>query len=125
PRRSTASWHHGVWLCHADLPIRRWEVHMGQPLDGGDEQSVAKRDRFAQFRGLRWWQLVLTLLPIGLVGIGGLVGGLIGGIGLVINLWLARRPIGTGLKVVAMVSVVIASFVVYLIFAGVIYALTH
>ena len=86
---------------------------MGQPRDGRDEQSVAKRDRFAQFRGLRWWQLILTLLPIGLVGIGGLFGGLIGAIGLVVNLWLARRQIGTGLKVVAMVSIVIACYVVY------------
>jgi hypothetical protein len=56
---------------------------------------------------------VLTLLPIGLVGIGGLFGGLIGAIGLVVNLWLARRQIGTGLKVVAMVSIVIACYVVY------------
>lgn len=98
---------------------------MGQPPAGGDQQPVVKRDRFAQFRGLQWWQLLLSLLPIGVVAIGGLVGGLIGAIGLIVNLWLARRQIGTALKLVAMVGVVIASYVIYVIIAGVIYALTH
>jgi hypothetical protein len=98
---------------------------MGQPLGGRDQQPVAKRDRFVQFRGLRWWQLVLSLLPIGLIGFGGLLGGVIGAIGLIINLGLARRQIGTRLKVVAMMGIVVASYVVYLIIAGVIYALTH
>ena len=98
---------------------------MEQPLGGKDQEPVAKRDRFAQFRGLRWWQLVLSLLPIGVVAIGGLIGGAIGAIGLIVNLWLARRPIGTALKVVAMAGVVVGSYVFYLIIAGVIYALTH
>jgi hypothetical protein len=97
---------------------------MEQP-SSGDQQPVARRDRFAQFRGLKWWQVVLSLLPIGLVGIGGLIGGAIGAVGLIANLSLARRQIGTGPKVLAMVGVVVATYVVYVIVAGVIYALTH
>ena len=68
---------------------------------------------------------MLTLLPIGLVVIGGILGGLAGAIGLIGNLNLAKRQIGTGVKVAAMISTVIGSYVVYLIIAGVIYALTH
>ncbi len=98
---------------------------MAQRLGGRDQQPGTKGDRFAQFRGLRWWQLVLSLLPIGAVAIGGLIGGAIGAIGLIVNLWLARRQIGTGLKVAAMVGVVVASYALYVIIAGVIYALTH
>jgi hypothetical protein len=98
---------------------------MEQQSDVGSQEPAPKKDRFAQFRGLRWWQLVLSLLPIGLLPIGGLIGGLIGAIGLVVNLSLARRPFGTVLKVAAMVGVVLASYLVYLIVAGTIYALTH
>jgi hypothetical protein len=68
---------------------------------------------------------VLTLLPIGLIFIGGLFGGLIGAIGLIVNLSLARRQIAAGLKVVAMMGIVAASYVVYLIVAGVIHAVIH
>jgi hypothetical protein len=98
---------------------------MEQPSGVGSQQPVPKRDRFAQFRGLRWWQVVLSLLPIGLLPIGGLVGGLIAALGLVANLSLARRQFGTGLKVAAMIGVVVASYLVYLVVATVIYALTH
>jgi hypothetical protein len=68
---------------------------------------------------------MLCLLPIGVLAIGGLIGGLCGGIGLAINLSLARRQFNTGLKVVAMMGVVVLSYLAYLIVAGVIHAMTH
>ena len=98
---------------------------MDQPTDSQEQPATTKRDRFATFRGLRWWELVLTFLPIALVAVGGLLGGAIGALGLVTNLALARRQLGVGLKLVAMLGVVIAAYVVYFVVAGIIYSLTH
>jgi hypothetical protein len=98
---------------------------MDQPPGSQEQPAAAKKDRFARFRGLRWWELVLALLPIALVAIGGLLGGLIGALGLVINLALARRRLGAGLKLVAMLGVVIAAYVVYFVVAGIISNLIH
>jgi hypothetical protein len=42
------------------------------------QTASPKGDRWAAFHGLRWWQLVLSLLPLALIGLGGLVGGAVG-----------------------------------------------
>ena len=73
---------------------------------GGQEQ----RDRWARFRGLTWWQGLLSLLPLALIPIGGAVGGGIGGLGAVANLRLARNPMSTLGKAVAMTSVVVLTY---------------
>ncbi len=59
------------------------------------------------FRGLRWWQLVLALLPLGLLPIGGAAGGAIGVVAMLANIGLARRPFNTGLKVATMLGAVV------------------
>jgi hypothetical protein len=92
---------------------------------GNDQQPVAKRTAFGQLRGLRWWQVVLSLLPLGLIPIGGLIGGLIGGVGFVVNLALARRQMGTAPKALAMVGVVAACYLIDIVVAGFLYSLTH
>jgi hypothetical protein len=98
---------------------------MDQRPTTSEVQPAAKKDRWASFRGLRWWQLVLVFLPVGLLGVGGALGGLIGGVGLVSNLTLARRQFGTGLKVLAMIGVVVASYALYFVIVAIIFSATH
>jgi hypothetical protein len=75
--------------------------------------ALEKRDRWAAFRGLSWWQLVLSLLPLVLIGLGGLVGGAVGGAGAWLNLKLARRSLHPAVKALAMIVVVVATYVVW------------
>lgn len=95
-----------------------------QQEPGTEAPPARKRDRWATFRGLTWWQLLLSLLPLALVGVGGAIGGAIGAGGMVVNLWLAKR-IGGAIKALAMIGVVLAAYLVYLVIGGIIYALTH
>jgi hypothetical protein len=48
---------------------------------------------------------VLALLPILLVGVGGLIGGLVGALGVVVNLVIARAPISSAVKALIMIGV--------------------
>lgn len=91
----------------------------------GTGQEPAKKDRWARFRGLRWWQLVLALLPLGLLPIGGALGGAIGVVAMLANIGLARRPFNAGLKVATMLGVVVLAYVADFVIAGVIYNATH
>ncbi|GII59076.1 hypothetical protein Pth03_74650 [Planotetraspora thailandica] len=84
----------------------------------GAGQNPGSTDRWAKFRGLRWWQLVLSVLPIALLGLGGALGGAIGAAGVLANLSIARKQFGTPLKVLAMVGVVIASYLVFFTLVG-------
>jgi hypothetical protein len=43
-------------------------------------------------RRLAWWELLLAFLPLTLVTVGGLIGGLVGGAGTIVGLWVMRRP---------------------------------
>jgi hypothetical protein len=80
---------------------------------------------FDQFKGLRWWELVLVFIPLLLVVLGGLVGGIMGAIGLLANLAIARRRLSSGVKVAAMIGVIVVAFVVVYLIAVVLYASTH
>ena len=91
---------------------------------GTQPQPVVKRDRWASFRGLTWWQVGLSVLPLVLL-VGGLVGGAAGAGAMVVNLWLAKRQLGGAVKALAMIGVDLVAVVVYVVVAGVIYALTH
>ena len=85
----------------------------------------AKRGFFDQFRGLQWWEIVLAVLPLGLVVIGGLVGAVIGILGLIANLAIARRVQSVGVRAGVMVGVVIVCYAVVIIIATLIYVATH
>ncbi|WP_406840002.1 hypothetical protein ACICHK_34680 [Streptomyces sp. AHU1] len=87
------------------------------------KNSLGKPDPWAKFRGLAWWQLVLSIVPILLMPIGGAIGGLIGAAGLFANLSLARKPFGTPVKLLAMLGVVLASYLGYFLVAGLAYNL--
>ncbi|RKT02184.1 hypothetical protein BX286_0050 [Streptomyces sp. 3211.6] len=85
------------------------------------KNSPGKPDPWAKFRGLTWWQLVLSIVPILLLPFGGLIGGAFGAAGLFVNLSLARKPFGTPAKLLAMVGLVLGAYLGYFIVAGVIY----
>lgn len=80
---------------------------------------------FDRFKGLAWWELVLVFIPLSLVVLGGLIGGVVGAIALLSNLAIARRPIASGVKVAAMIAIIVAAYLVAFIIAGVIYSATH
>ncbi|MFD3871730.1 hypothetical protein [Streptomyces sp. NPDC058623] len=88
-----------------------------------EKNSLGKPDPWAKFRGLAWWQLVLSIAPIILLPIGGAIGGVIGAAGLFANLSLARKPFGTPAKLLAMLGVVLASYLAYLLVAGLVHSL--
>lgn len=60
------------------------------------------------------WATVLTILPLGLTTVGGLLGGLFGGVAAVVNMWVVRRPWPTAARLVAMLVVVAVAAVVWL-----------
>jgi hypothetical protein len=68
---------------------------------------------------------LLVFAPLGLVVLGGLIGGVIGAIALLSNLAIARRPMSSGVKAIAMIAIVCVSYLVVFIIAGLIYAATH
>ncbi len=60
---------------------------------------------------------ILALVPIGLIGLGGLVGGLIGALGVFANLAVARRSMPAIVKALLMLAVLAVTVVVWLIVA--------
>src|SRR5207245_11203817 len=100
-----------------------------RPPGGGGPPPPSQPPRpktfFDQFKGLRWWELVLVLTPLLLVVLGGLVGGIMGAVGLLANLAIARRQLSSGVKVAAMIGVIVVAFVVVYVIAIVLYASTH
>jgi hypothetical protein len=79
--------------------------------------SAVKPDKWATFRGLPKWQLALVIIPLTLVSIGGLIGGVIGALGMVANLKLARTTLATGPKALAMAAVMVAPYIAYFVLA--------
>jgi len=88
-------------------------------------QPPARQGFFDRFRGLSWWELVLIFLPLGLVVLGGLIGGVFGAIALLSNLAIARRPMSSGVKAVVMIAIVCVAYLIVLVVAGLLYAATH
>jgi hypothetical protein len=61
---------------------------------------------------------VLALVPIVLVGFGGLVGGLIGALGVMVNMAIARLPVSAVLKALLMLGVLAVAVAVWIVVAG-------
>ncbi|WP_370096294.1 DNRLRE domain-containing protein [Streptacidiphilus sp. MAP12-20] len=69
--------------------------------------------------GLSWWQAVLVLAPLPLIGMGGAVGGFVGGTAAAANGALARRTqFGAGITALAMSTVSLFAYGLYFILAG-------
>jgi hypothetical protein len=71
---------------------------------------------FDSFRGLIWWQLLLVVLPFGLVLLGGLIGGVFGAIAILTNLAITRRPYSSLRQAAMMIGIVVLAYlIVYVI----------
>src|ERR1041384_3371524 len=92
-----------VGVARSQTHTHRQEDSMALPTLS--DNALEKRDRWAAFRGLSWWQLVLSLLPLVLIGLGGLVGGAVGGAGAWLNLKVARRSLHPAVKALVMIVV--------------------
>lgn len=88
----------------------------------GAAPDLGKPDPWARFRGLTWWQWVLSVLPLGLF-IGGALGAGIACLGVAANTTIARKRFPAPLKALAMTGVVLAACLVWLLAAGAINAL--
>ena len=78
-------------------------------------QPPARRGFFDQFRGMAWWEILLAVLPLGLIVIGGLIGAVFGVLAAIINVYLTRSRMSVTARAVAMVGVVIAAYVLWLV----------
>lgn len=65
-------------------------------------------------RGLSWWQTLLVVLPLVLIGFGGGLGGGIGASAAATNLSLARKPLSSAAKLLAMCSMCALAFGAFL-----------
>jgi hypothetical protein len=72
---------------------------------------------FAQFRGMPWWQILLIVLPLSLIGVGGLVGGVLGALAALGNTYVARSTLSTTMKVLVMLGLLVAAWLVWLVLA--------
>ncbi|MFD6968554.1 hypothetical protein [Streptomyces sp. NPDC059979] len=67
------------------------------------------------FEGLAPWQVVLSVLPLGLLFIGGAIGGALGAAGMVANVKIAKTQLPTAGKVAAMLGVGLAAAAAFLV----------
>jgi hypothetical protein len=49
-----------------------------QELPGARKMLLDRPDRWRQFRGLPLWQVLLSLCPLAVMTVGGLIGGAVG-----------------------------------------------
>jgi hypothetical protein len=64
-----------------------------------------------------WWQIFLIVLPLSLVAVGALVGGILGALAAIGNTYVARSSLSTPVKVVVMLGLTVAAYAVWLILA--------
>ncbi|MFF9122397.1 hypothetical protein ACF09J_03680 [Streptomyces sp. NPDC014889] len=81
--------------------------------------DASKGNWLTQIRILPRWQGVLAALPLGLALICGLIGGLIGVLGAVVNLKIARTALAPTLKVLAMTGVILGAVIAFFLIAAV------
>jgi hypothetical protein len=68
---------------------------------------------------------LLVLVPLSALFVGGLIGGVIGALGAIGNLRIARTSLPAAAKVAVMLGVGVVCYIVLFIVAGVLYAMTH
>jgi hypothetical protein len=68
-------------------------------------RALAGDEEIRLERRLAWWELLIAFLPLGLITIGGLLGGLVGGLGMVAGLRVMRRPWPPGSRLAAGIAV--------------------
>ncbi|WP_370414159.1 hypothetical protein [Streptomyces fradiae] len=87
---------------------------MSQPQLG----PLAPVDKKKPFAGLTPWQKALSVLPLALVAVGGLIGGVLGALAMLTNVKIARTQLSTPVKVIAMLGTAVAALLVFLVIAA-------
>ena len=64
---------------------------------------------------MAWWEILLSVLPLGLIVIGGLIGAVFGVLAAIVNVYLTRSRMSVTARAVAMVGVVIAAYILWLV----------
>lgn len=64
---------------------------------------------------MQWWEIVLVILPLTLILIGGLIGGVFGALGAISNTYIARSKMSPALRAVLMIGVLLAAYVLFFI----------
>jgi hypothetical protein len=99
--------------------------HVPQGSGEGERAARGKGLR-VMLAGLRWWQIVLVVLPLTLIGIGGALGGLVGGAAAGANTALARRKrYGAGVMALTMGTVSVSAYGAYFLIALLIVGAGH
>src|SRR2546423_14554500 len=78
-------------------------------------QPPARRGFFDRFRGMAWWEILLAVLPLGLIIIGGLIGAGFGVLAAIIKVYLTRSRMSVTARAGAMVGGVVAGYVLLLV----------
>src|SRR5262245_22637913 len=87
----------------------------------GADPTPKKRTIFAEFKGMTWWQVVLAVIPLGLIGVGGAIGGLIGALALLANIKIAKAGMNAAVKGLVMIGVdVLAAGVWYVVASAIV-----
>jgi hypothetical protein len=88
------------------------------------DRVTAVKSLLDRFRGLTWWQLLLVLLPFGLL-LSGLIGGVFGAVAILSNLAIARRPFSAPVKAAMMIAIVVLAYLIVYVIAVIIYRARH
>jgi hypothetical protein len=82
------------------------------------ESAPKKRSIFAELKEMAWWQTILTLVPLALIGVGGVLGGLFGALAAVLNVKIAKSGLNAPVKAIVMVGVDFAAVVAWYVVAA-------
>jgi hypothetical protein len=88
------------------------------------DRVTAVKSLLDRFRGLTWWQLLLVLLPFGLL-LSGIIGGVFGAVAILSNLAIARRPFSSPVKAAMMIAIVVLAYLIVYVIAVIIYRARH
>jgi hypothetical protein len=64
---------------------------------------------------MRWWEIVLVVLPLSLIFLGGLIGGVFGALAAIGNNYVARSGMSVAVRALVMIGLLIAAYVLWLI----------
>lgn len=75
-------------------------------------------DTYLLAEPLRWFEWALVYLPIGLVGLGGLIGGFLGGLAMVVNARLFRTELPAVIRFLLALLMVVGAYAAWPLVAG-------
>ena len=84
--------------------------------------QMRPRGFLAQFQGMQWWEILLVVLPLSLIFIGGLIGGVFGALGSIANTYVARSGLSPAARVGLMIGILVADYLLFFIVELLIFA---